>query len=99
MGRHGSTAAQPKQTPVHKAWRLLPKGLRARVWMWRKRWRAFWDRRHTPKGEWDAQLPKDAANWTDELNWGSVGVAVTLRTTFRRRGDLLPDHSHDQEKS
>ena len=97
MGRHGS-AAQPKQTPLHKAWRLLPRNVRARVWMGRKRWRAFWDRRHTPKGEWDAQLPKDAANWTDELNWGSVGVAATLRTTFRRRGDLLPEHHDMQEQ-
>jgi hypothetical protein len=57
------------------------------------------DRRHIPAGEWDAQLPKDAANWTDELNWGSVGVAVALRRHRRQRGDLLPDHSRDQEKS
>lgn len=99
MGRHNSTPVQRRTTPVHRAWRRLPEPWRARVWEWRQRWRSFWDRRHIPDGEWDAQLPKDAANWTDELNWGSVGVAVTLRTTFRRRGDLLPDHSHDQEKS
>lgn len=99
MGRHSTQPAKPKQTPLHKAWRLLPRDFRARVWRRRQQWRAWWDRKYIPPGEWDAHLPKDAANWTDELNWGSVGVAAALRSHRRKRGDLLPDHSHEQEKS
>lgn len=98
MGRHGSTAAQPKQTPLHKTWRLLPRDFRARVWMWRKRWRAFWDRLYSPptkgwdKGqEWEESLPKDPANWSDSWDHiGSYAVAAELRRRRAERGDLLP---------
>jgi hypothetical protein len=92
MGRHSSSAAAPKPGLIRRTWRRLPEPWRARVWQWRQRWRSFWDRRHTPAGEWDAHLPKDASNWTDDWWWGSFGVAATLRTYRRRRGDLLPSH-------
>jgi hypothetical protein len=92
MGRHSGRAAAPKPGVVRRAWRRLPEPWRARVWQWRQRWRGFWDRRHTPAGEWDARLPKDASNWTDDWWWGSFGVAAALRTSRRARGDLLPSH-------
>ncbi|MFI7642435.1 hypothetical protein [Nonomuraea sp. NPDC049400] len=101
MGRHSSTPAkpEPKQTPIHRAWRRLPQDFRKRVWEWRKQWRTYWDRRHTPPGDWDAQLPKDPANWTDDLNWGSFTVAAALWKHRRERGDLLPRRPHHQEQS
>lgn len=99
MGRHSTAPVKRKQTPVHRLWRRLPEPWRARVWERRQRWRSFWDRRHIPDGEWDALLPNDASSWTDDLNWGSFTVAAALRKHRRERGDLLPEHRHDQEKS
>lgn len=91
MGRH-STAPPEQPGIIRRTWRRLPEPFRARVWGWRQRWRTFWDARHTPDGEWDAHLPKDASNWADDWLWGSVGVAAALRTRRQQRGELLPPH-------
>lgn len=91
MGRH-SPAPPAQPGLIRRTWRRLPEPFRARVWGWRQRCRAWLDQRHTPAGEWDAHLPKDAWNWTDELRLGSFGVAAALRTHRRQRGDLLPPH-------
>lgn len=112
MGRHSSTATREKPASVKRTFRqvltemarkvwqaVLSEDFRRRMWHRRRRWRAWWDRRYTPSGEWDQHLPKDPSMWTDEWQWGSVGVAAALRSHRRQRGDLLPDHSHDQEKS
>lgn len=99
MGRHSTTRPKPRRArdAVRRVWHLLPTEWRGRVWVWRQRWRAWRDHRHTPRGEWDAHLPKDPSMWADDWQWGSFTVAANLRTHRRRRGDLLPDH-HDQEK-
>jgi len=91
MGRHTSAQPERKHTPFHRLWRRLPHDVRARVWQWRRRWRSFWDRRHTPRGDWDAQLPRDPANWSEAWDHiGSYAVAAELRRRRAERGDLLP---------
>lgn len=109
MGRHGKPAA--KEPPdssrkrirsaralARRLWHLLPEEWRGWVWVRRQRWRAWQDRRHTPKGAWDADLPRDPSCWLDGYDIGSYGVAAHLRSHLRRRGDLLPEH-HSQEST
>jgi hypothetical protein len=102
MGRHSSTTGkplQPKQTPFHKAWRLLPRDFRARVWRRRQQWRAWWDRFYSrPRlrdwdkvREWEDSLPRDPGLWSDAWDHiGSYAVAAELRRRHAERGDLLP---------
>ena len=87
MGRHS--------TPIRIVWSRLPEKWRAHIRVWRRAWRAWSDRRHTPKGEWDAHLPRDPSMWSDAWDHGSYNVAATLRKNRRQRGDLLPERHQE----
>lgn len=91
-----------------RTWRLLPDDFRRRIYHLRRKWRAWLDNRYarrvarkirdwTAAREWDDGLPKDPSMWTDDWQWGSVGVAAALRTHRRQRGDLLPDHKTQEQ--
>lgn len=98
MGRHNTTKRRRCRDQARRIWHLLPETWRGRVWVWRQRWRGWWDRLHTPDGEWDDSLPKDPAHWSDAWDHiGSYAVAAELRRRRAERGDLLPQRPRTEK--